>query len=98
MPDGVAGSFSVRESRKNMKILGVGLDNSDGEVRMTRGENFHLVGGSEETHEVMQEKCIKFNEKLSERGKSLDDLERNEFADLAEECEMNMLRPPQKPE
>ena len=43
-------------------MLGVGLD-SDGHKRVTTGENFALIGGSGETHEVMTEKVIKINEK-----------------------------------
>ncbi len=82
----------VRERVKS-KILGLGLDCKDGVVRATRGENFHLLGGSEETHGQMQEKCLKFNEKLSQRGKQLEDLEGQELADLAAECSMNLLRP-----
>lgn len=74
-------------------LLGVGLDNTDGEARITRGENFHLVGGSHETHEAMQDKCIRFNEKLRDRGKRLEDLERNELRDLAGECDMNLAEP-----
>ena len=56
---------------------------------------FHLVGGSHETHEVMQEKCLKFNEKLDSRGKQLEDLTRTEFHDMAAECEMNVAAPPE---
>ena len=56
----------------------------------------HLIGGSQETHEVMQEKCVKFNEKLDAKGKELEDLERGEFIELAGECEMNVLEPPRK--
>ena len=82
----------VREQRKG-KLLGVGLDNEDGHVRETRGENFHLVGGSEGTHEQMQEKCIKFNEKLGARGKQIEDLERDEFLDIASDCKMNVALP-----
>ena len=33
----------VSEKRKAL-LLGVGLDNDDGEVRVTRGKNFRLVG------------------------------------------------------
>ncbi len=65
-------------------MLGVGLDN-DGHKRVTKGENFALVGGSRETHEVMTEKVIKINEKLRERGKQLDDVEHKEFDDIAHE-------------
>ena len=80
--------------RKKAKLLGVGLDNDDGHVRVTRGENFELHGGSKDTHESMQEKCIRFNEKLGARGKELGDLERGEFLDLAADCEMNVAVTP----
>ena len=87
----------LAEERPRRGLLGLGLDNEDGEVRITRGENFRLYGGSAETHEAMQDKCIRFNEKLAERGKRLDDLAREELADLAGECEMNLV-PPRRPE
>jgi hypothetical protein len=73
--------------------LGLGLDNKDGHVRVTRGENFHLVGGSRETHESMQEKCVKLNEKLDARGKRLEELEGQEFLELVAECRMNVVVP-----
>ena len=85
-----------RRSRK--KVLGVGLDNEDGHVRVTSGKNFHLVGGSPETHESMQEKCVKLNEKLTTRGKELEELDRKEFLDLAAECGMKVVTPPPKDE
>jgi hypothetical protein len=65
-------------------ILGVGLD-SDGHKRVTRGENFLLAGGSNDTHEQMTEKVIKINEKLSIRGKQLENVSREEFDDIAHE-------------
>jgi hypothetical protein len=64
-------------------LLGLGLDAKDGHVRLTRGENFHLVGGSEETHGTMQEKALKFNEKLRERGRRMEEISREEFRDIA---------------
>ena len=79
------------QRRAKAKLLGVGLDNKDDQVRVTRGENFHLVGGSHETHEQMQEKCIKLNEKLKGCGKQLEDLEHKEFLDLAAQCQMNVM-------
>ncbi|HHY84691.1 MAG TPA: hypothetical protein GYA07_04025 [Verrucomicrobia bacterium] len=63
-------------------IVGVGLD-SDGHKRLTTGPNFALIGGSEETHEVMTEKAIKINEKLAARGKQLEEVSREEFEDIA---------------
>ncbi len=84
------------QQRRSAKVLGLGLDNKDGHVRVTRSENFHLVGGSQETHEAMQEKSIKFDEKLKARGKELPQLEGKEFMDLAAECEMNVVKIPKK--
>ena len=64
-------------------LLGLGLDCKDGHVRITKGKNYHLMGGSQETHEVMQEKAIKFNEQLDKRKKSLDDINEEEFRDIS---------------
>lgn len=76
----------------NKKILmGLGLDNSDGHVRITRGENFHLLGGSHETHEQMQEHAIKINEKLKERSKTLESVSEKEFTDIAAEVGLKKL-------
>ena len=66
-------------------MMGLGLDNKDGHKRVTKGDNFLLVGGSEETHDHMVETSIKFNEKLSAKGKRLEDLSRNEFTDMISE-------------
>lgn len=65
-------------------LLGLGLDCKDGHVRVTKGKNFRLYGGSEETHEIMQEKAIKFNEQLDKRCKSLDTIDEREFREIAE--------------
>ena len=64
-------------------LLGLGLDNEDGHVRLTRGENFRLLGGSQETHERMQEIAVKFNEELARREKGLKDLDKEEFREIA---------------
>ena len=85
----------VEQNRKS-KLLGLGLDNDDGHLRMTRGKNFHLIGGSQDTHESMQEKCIRFNEKLDARGKTLEDLDHKEFIDIASECKMPVIKRRQK--
>ena len=76
-------------------MVGVGLD-SDGHKRLTTGENFALVGGTEQTHEQMTEKAIKINEKLKERGKQLGEVSREEFDDIAHEVGLKKFNPPQK--
>lgn len=63
-------------------LLGVGLDNQDGHKRITQGDEFMLVGGSEDTHERMQDVVIRVTESLKERGKRLRDAEPLEVADL----------------
>ncbi len=65
-------------------LFGLGLDNQDGHIRITRGKNFRLYGGSRDTHAVMQEKAIKFNEHLKQRGKNLDSITSEEFAEIAD--------------
>ena len=76
-------------NKKNKAMmLGVGLD-SDGHKRITTGENFALVGGTRETHEVMTEKAMKINEKLKARGKQLETVSREEFTDIAIEVGLN---------
>jgi hypothetical protein len=78
-------AMPAKKEDKKALLLGLGLDNDDGHLRLTRGENFQLVGGSEETHGVMQEKAVKFNEKLRERGRRLEEVSKEEFRDIARE-------------
>ena len=75
------------EGRKKEKaiLMGLGLDNKDGHKRVTRGENFFLLGGSEETHERMTEIAVKVNEKLARKGKTLDEISGEELGDIVGE-------------
>jgi len=75
-------------------MLGLGLD-SDGHKRLTTGPNFALVGGTEETHELMTEKVIKINEKLAAKGKQLEDASREELDEIAQSVG---LRPKERKE
>lgn len=75
-----------KKTKRSAAILGVGLDAQDGHTRMTRGKNFVLVGGSEETHAHMQETTIKVNEHLDRRGKRLEDVSPCELADIFREA------------
>ena len=73
-------------------MLGLGLD-SDGHKRLTTGHNFVLVGGSEETHEVMTEKAIKINERLAAKGKQLEDASREELDEIAHSVGLRRQKP-----
>jgi hypothetical protein len=63
-------------------FLGVGLDNKDEHQRITRADHFLLVGGSEDTHEKMQDMSIRFNESLTKRGKKLHEATLAEIVEL----------------
>jgi len=77
---------------RNIKslLLGLGFDNKDGHCRITRGDNFRLFGGSQDTHSLMQEKAIKFNEQLKRKGKTLDDISPVEFRDIAQQIDLKL--------
>ena len=73
-----------RSRRKQVGgLFGLGLDGQDGHQRLTKGEDFFLVGGSDETHGRMQDLVLRMNEQLKRRGKKFADLSRSEFEDLA---------------
>ena len=63
-------------------MLGLGLDNTDQHKRITRGEGFDLVGGSQDTHERMTETVIKTVEDLSRKGRNLQEADPREIAEL----------------
>ena len=63
-------------------FLGVGLDNKDEHKRVTQSESFLLLGGSEATHEHMQDAAIRFEESLRKRGKRLQETSADEAAEL----------------
>ncbi len=82
---------SVSEKRRAL-LLGLGLDGQDGHVRITKGEDFALFGGSEKTHSKMQEKAVEFAQELERRGKRLSDATRAEVHEIAEKIGLNPPR------
>ena len=63
-------------------LLGVGLDNKDGHKRITMGEQFAILGGSQETHDRMTETVVKTFEELKTRGKLLHEVETQELTEI----------------
>ncbi len=72
---------------KVLGLLGIGLDGADQHVRITKADDVVLLGGSEETHERMQETVIKVNEALERQGKSIRDVSGDEMADLIRQAQ-----------
>lgn len=87
-----------RRKKPKSLIYGLGLDAKDGHTRMTHGKNFLLLGGSKDTHSLMQEKAIKFNEQLDKRHKTLDEINEKEFGEISEKIGIKPLKPPDKPD
>lgn len=70
---------------KSAAILGLAFDNDDGHTRLTRGKNFVLLGGSQDTHSLMQETAIKVNERLDRVGKRLEEVPIRELREIFHE-------------
>ena len=67
--------------KKSAHLLGIGLD-GDGHKRVTQAEKFSLIGGTEETHELMTETVIKTFEDLKRRGTELEEASPAELSDI----------------
>ncbi|MEN9635404.1 MAG: hypothetical protein RL077_3808 [Verrucomicrobiota bacterium] len=63
-------------------IIGVGLDNEDGHKRLTSGDKFVLIGGSQDTHDRMTETMIKTFEELKRRDKPIEKVDPRELAEI----------------
>jgi hypothetical protein len=87
-------SSGPKRGQSKAMLLGVGLD-SDGHKRITKGPNFALFGGSEETHELMTEKAIRINEQLNSKGKRLEEVSHEEFDDIAQSVGLHRHRQPE---
>ena len=68
-------------------IVGVGLDNEDGHKRITTGEKFLLVGGSQDTHERMTETIVKTFEELKRRDKQLENVDPRELGEIIDKSQ-----------
>lgn len=75
-----------KQSKAPTTVLGIGLDATDGHKRLTRGSDFLLAGGSEETHARMQETMIRVTERLADRGRLVRDASPDELRDLIGEA------------
>ncbi len=71
----------MERKKDRARLLGLGLD-SDGHKRITTAEQFSIVGGTEETHEIMTETAVKTFEELKRRGKALEETDPRELGDI----------------
>ncbi len=75
------------EQKPQAGLLGLGFDAHDGHKRLTRGPNFLLAGGSQDTHSRMQETAIKINEQLARKSKDLAEVSVGELRDIVADIE-----------
>lgn len=68
-------------------LLGLAFDANDGHKRITRGKNFLLAGGSEETHGRMRDTIVKLNQRLDELGQELADVSVDELRNLIDDVQ-----------
>ena len=71
-----------KKTESFLGLVGLGLDGNDGHQRITQADDVLLLGGSEETHERMQETVLKVSEALGRKGKRVRDASAEELADL----------------
>jgi hypothetical protein len=87
-PRGASMSSNRRINPRHVAgILGLAFDAEDGHKRITRGKNFLLAGGSEETHGMMRETIVKVTDRLDERGLNLADVSVEQLRDLLDEAQ-----------
>jgi hypothetical protein len=70
--------------QKSAALFGLAFDD-DSQTRITRGKNFLLWGGTDQTHSFMQETAVKINERLDRRGKQLENVSLKELRDICRE-------------
>lgn len=64
----------------------------DEHVRITKGDNFYLRGGSEVSHSSMRAKVIEFNAFLRKKGVLLDDASEDQLLEAAQAAGFTFLK------
>ncbi len=77
---------------QNRILVGVGLDCGDGHIRITKGKDFRLFGGSDETHAFMQEKAVKLAEAVERKGQTIGGMREEELIELTEKLQIPYCR------
>lgn len=70
--------------KKIIRLLGVGFDSEDGHVRITKGERYDVLMGSDESHEYIQQLIHKIEDEMNDRGLALDDFTPEEFSEFVQ--------------
>jgi hypothetical protein len=74
---------SARPRRIRAALIGLGLDSSDDQQRLTRSSQSLIFGGSAETHAELRETVLRMELELDRQGQQLGDLNPLQLAELA---------------
>jgi hypothetical protein len=72
----------TEQNKKIIRLLGVGFDTEDGHVRMTNGDQYDVLMGSEESHEYIQQLLQRIENAIKAEGKRLDEVSPDELRKL----------------
>jgi len=75
-----------RNPRSARLVMGLGFDGDDGHARVTKGEDFVLLGGSERTHDRMVDGVVRFQDTLRKMGTDLQNASRDQVLEAAHEA------------
>ena len=68
--------------KKIIRLLGVGFDADDGHVRITTGDKFDVIMGSDESHEYITKLITKIEKELDAQGLNLDELSPEKLGEI----------------
>ncbi len=76
------GSPQAKARRGRAVLVGYGLDEAGGHVRFTKSKDYRLIGGSELTHDAMQDMATRIQEELSRLGYELDNIRSDQIDEV----------------
>ena len=76
------------KKKKIIRLLGIGYDEDDGHVRITKADQYDVLMGSEESHEHIQKLLLKIENELKARNLSLDEMSPDEFLKLVRDINL----------
>ncbi len=76
--------MATGKRKKIVRLLGVGFDTEDGHVRITQGENYDVLMGSDQSHEYIQQLLQKIEDGLNKKGIGLEDLSPEQLGELVQ--------------
>ncbi len=74
--------MSIGSKKKIIRLLGVGFDADDGHIRITKGEKFDILMGSDESHEYLAQLIARIESEIKKRGMNLDEMTPEELSEI----------------